>query len=85
MKRDMQQTAAQIPPAFGEFATQIMTAPAVEYTTVQPGLQELYGIGKSRGWRLLADGKITGRKFGKRTLIECASVRAFMALLPDAR
>lgn len=60
-------------------------APSAEYTTVHPGLRNLFGIGKSRGWELLASGKIRGRKFGKRTLVECASVREFMTALPTAR
>ena len=64
---------------------QTFAPPSVEYTTVNPGLKELFGIGKSRGWGLLASGKIRGRRFGKRTLVDCASVREFMASLPDAR
>jgi hypothetical protein len=61
------------------------THPTIEYTTVNPGLRDLFGIGKSRGWQLLSDGKIRGRKFGNRTLVECASVREFMTSLPTAR
>ena len=64
---------------------QTCMSPSVEYTTVNPGLKELFGIGKSRGWELLASGKIRGRKFGKRTLVDCASVREFMTTLPTAR
>lgn len=66
-------------------AVRTVTAPAIEYTTVYPGLKDLFGIGKSRGWLLLSTGKIRGRKFGKRTLVECESVREFMTSLPTAR
>lgn len=57
---------------------------SVEYAPV-PALRELFGIGKSRAWVLLAEKKIRARKFGKRTLVEIASVREFMASLPSAR
>lgn len=66
-------------------ACQVWNVGSVEYTTVFPGLRDLFGINKSRAWTLLAEKKIRGRKLGKRTLVEVASVREFMASLPSAR
>lgn len=43
------------------------------------------GLPKSTLYILLADGKITGRKVGRRTLIDAASLRAFIEAQPLAR
>ena len=40
------------------------------------------GISRSEVYNELAAGKITGRKFGRRTLIEMASLRAWLDALP---
>ncbi|MHB1527777.1 MAG: helix-turn-helix domain-containing protein [Candidatus Dormibacteria bacterium] len=40
------------------------------------------GLPKSTLYVLLADGRITGRKVGRRTLLDAASLRAFIEAQP---
>jgi excisionase family DNA binding protein len=42
------------------------------------------GLGKTSIYDALARGKLRGRKFGRRTLVEAKSLRAFVAALPAA-
>jgi excisionase family DNA binding protein len=44
----------------------------------------LAGIGKTRLYGAIADGRLTARKFGKRTLILRTDLLAFLADLPVA-
>ena len=41
-----------------------------------------FGCGRTRAFELLAEGKITARRFGARTLIERQSAEAWAASLP---
>jgi excisionase family DNA binding protein len=45
---------------------------------------DVLGIGKTRVYELLTDGRITARKEGTRTLIDYASMVAYFATLPAA-
>lgn len=40
------------------------------------------GIGRSKLYELIADGKLTPRKLGRRTLISLEELQAFAASLP---
>lgn len=42
------------------------------------------GLSRSTLYRLAAEGRIRMVKAGARTLVDCASVRAFLATLPEA-
>jgi excisionase family DNA binding protein len=42
------------------------------------------GLGKTSIYDALASGRLRGRKFGRRTLIEAESLRALVASLPTA-
>lgn len=42
-----------------------------------------YAVGRSRAYQLLNDGSITGRKFGRATLIDRASAEGWHRSLPD--
>jgi excisionase family DNA binding protein len=42
------------------------------------------GLSRSTLYRLAADGRVRMVKVGARTLVDCASVRAFLASLPPA-
>lgn len=43
------------------------------------------GIGRTKLYELLSDGKIEARKLGTRTLVLTESVERFLASLPSAR
>ncbi len=45
---------------------------------------QLYGLSRSGIYRLAADGHIRLVKLGGSTLVDCNSIRAFMAALPAA-
>ena len=45
-------------------------------------LRDTHGLNRGKVYELLRDGRLTGRKFGRRTLIEMESVRRFVAGLP---
>ncbi len=40
------------------------------------------GVGNTKGHELIAEGKLVARKLGAKTLIETASLRAYVASLP---
>ncbi len=40
------------------------------------------GCGNTKGYELIADGKLVARKLGSRTMIEAESLRAYAAGLP---
>ena len=40
------------------------------------------GIGRTKAYELVGDGRLIARKLGARTLIEAASIRALAASLP---
>ncbi len=42
----------------------------------------LIGCGTTTGYSLIAEGKLVARKVGARTMIETASLRAYVASLP---
>lgn len=48
----------------------------------QRGREMLGGIGKTKLWQLIRDGHLATRKLGRLTLIETASINAFIAGLP---
>lgn len=47
-----------------------------------PKAPGIFGLSRSNLYRLAADGKIRMVKIGARTLVDAASVRAFLATLP---
>ena len=62
-----------------------------DYTALQAalayGIQDacrVLGIGRTRLYALIAEGKIEARACGGRTLIPAKSLRAFLASLPSA-
>ena len=40
------------------------------------------GVGNTKGYELIAEGKLVARKLGSRTMIETESLRAYVASLP---
>ena len=40
------------------------------------------GVGNTKGYELIAEGKLVARKLGSRTMIETQSLRAYVAGLP---
>lgn len=50
-----------------------------------PRATPIFGIARSTLYRLAADGRIRFVKLGRSTLVDAASVRAFLATLPEAR
>jgi hypothetical protein len=40
------------------------------------------GVGNTKGYEPIAEGKLAARKLGSRTMIETESLRAFVASLP---
>lgn len=46
------------------------------------GAMSVTGLGKTRLYELIADGKLDARKDGRRTLITGDSIRAYIANLP---
>ena len=40
------------------------------------------GVGNTKGYELIAQGKLVARKLGSRTMIETESLRAYVASLP---
>jgi hypothetical protein len=40
------------------------------------------GVGNTKGYELIAEGKLAARKLGSRTMIETESLRAYVASLP---
>ncbi|BDG74080.1 helix-turn-helix domain-containing protein [Roseomonas fluvialis] len=49
-----------------------------------PRAPAIFGLSRSHLYRLAAEGRIRLLKAGARTLVDCASVRAFLATLPEA-
>ena len=47
-----------------------------------PRAPGIFGVSRSALYRLAADGRIRMVKMGARTLVDAASVRAFLATLP---
>ncbi|MBU8541603.1 hypothetical protein [Falsiroseomonas tokyonensis] len=45
----------------------------------------MIGVRPTKGWEIVKDGRLAARKLGSRTMIETASIRAFVAALPAAR
>lgn len=54
-------------------------------TATIPRAAELFGWSRTTFYRLAAAGRIRMIKVGARTLVDCASVRAFLATLPEAK
>lgn len=50
-----------------------------------PRAPALFGLSRSHLYRLAAEGRIRLVKAGARTLVDAASVRAFLASLPEAK
>ena len=50
-----------------------------------PRAPAVFGISRSGLYRLAAEGRIRLVKIGARTLVDAASVRAFLATLPPAQ
>jgi len=50
-----------------------------------PRAAPLFGLSRSALYRLAAEGHIRMVKFGGRTLVDCASVRTFLAGLPPVQ
>ncbi len=50
-----------------------------------PRAPAIFGLSRSGLYRLAADGRIRMVKIGARTLVDAASVRAFLATLPAAQ
>ena len=40
------------------------------------------GVGNTKGYELIAEGKLVARKLGSRTMIETESLKAYVASLP---
>ncbi len=49
-----------------------------------PRATAIFGLSRSALYRLAGEGKVTFRKVGRSTLVDCASVRAFLAAQPTA-
>jgi excisionase family DNA binding protein len=50
-----------------------------------PRAPAVFGLSRSHLYRLAAEGRIRLLKAGARTLVDAASVRAFLASLPEAK
>jgi len=50
-----------------------------------PRAPAIFGLSRSNFYRLAADGRIRMVKIGARTLVDAASVRAFLATLPEVQ
>lgn len=50
-----------------------------------PRAPAIFGLSRSHLYRLAAEGRIRLVKAGARTLVDAASVRAFLATLPEAK
>lgn len=50
-----------------------------------PRAPHIFGLSRSHLYRLAAEGRIRMVKAGSRTLVDAASVRAFLASLPAAQ
>ena len=61
-----------------------LISPVLAEWVPMPQVHAVFGISRSRAYRLAAERKILLRKLGHRTLVDAASVRAFMATLPIA-
>jgi hypothetical protein len=60
-------------------------APSVERLAVTIAeTQQMLGIGRTKVYALLGDGKIAARKIGRRTVVSVESIRHFLANLPAA-
>lgn len=49
-----------------------------------PDLRRVAGIGRTKAYELIAQGKIEARQCGGRTLIPAESLRSYLANLPPA-
>lgn len=58
--------------------------PAEPIALTVPNAVRFSGIGRSTLYKLLGAGQIESRKLGGRTLVVTASLRAYIAALPDA-
>lgn len=43
---------------------------------------DVIGVGNTKGYELIAEGKLVARKLGSRTMIETESLRTYVASLP---
>lgn len=59
-----------------------MQAPLLRYVPLQRAFAEI-GVGKTRGYRLIAEGLIRAVKLGRRTFIDWHSVEAMFERLPE--
>jgi excisionase family DNA binding protein len=48
-------------------------------------IEQTRRVSRAHVYKLLADGKIVARKLGSRTLIDLASLDAYLSSLPEAR
>jgi hypothetical protein len=60
------------------------TPPAPEMVPL-PKAPAIFGLSRSRLYLLAGEGKVRMVKAGARTLVDCASVRAYLAALPAAK
>jgi excisionase family DNA binding protein len=60
-------------------------SPIVPEMVPLPRAPAVFGLSRSGLYRLAAEGRIRMVKIGARTLVDAASVRAFLATLPPAQ
>lgn len=61
------------------------TSPVVPEMVPLPRAPSIFGLSRSGLYRLAAEGRIRMVKVGARTLVDAASVRAFLTTLPEAK
>ena len=62
----------------------LSTSPIVPEMVPLPRAPAVFGLSRSHLYRLAAEGQVRMVKAGSRTLVDAASVRAFLATLPLA-
>ena len=63
----------------------LSTSPITPEMVPLPRAPAVFGLSRSGLYRLAAEGRIRMVKIGARTLVDAASVRAFLATLPAAQ
>ncbi len=61
------------------------TSPVMPEMVPLPRAPSIFGLSRSGLYRLAAEGRIRMVKVGARTLVDAASVRAFLTTLPEAQ
>jgi hypothetical protein len=59
-----------------------MQAPLLRYVPLQRAFAEI-GVGRTRGYRMIAEGLIRAVKLGRKTYVDWNSVEAMFATLPE--